>query len=352
LNKIEIEKRFSNQESNESQNSIFKSRKKNIQSCDHKQPFTSLRNTDWSFPYFMDDDTRVNFTNQSGPGPALLLQALTLSNAADGFDLERLETVGDSFLKQAITVYLFFAYPDVHEGKLSYLRSKQVSNYNLYKLGKRRGIHELIVSTKFEPLDSWLPSHYESIASINNSNMCKTQKTAPNSASILLNSLLSKPVSKNLLTEASNAAHTITFDKYKEHLVSDKSIADSVEAIIGAYLITSGPQAALQIMSWFGLEVLPKARSEDGAEVLVNIPQVPAPKINDPLKLEELIDGYAPFEACIGYKFKQPAYLLQAFTHSSYTYNTVTDCYQRLEFLGNNLDIYSQIIYPIYPTSI
>ena len=45
------------------------------------------------------------------------------------------------------------------------------------------------------------------------------------------------------------------FDKYKDHVVSDKSIADCVEAIIGAYLIESGPHAALQIMSWFGLEV-------------------------------------------------------------------------------------------------
>ena len=48
----------------------------------------------------------------TGPGPAILLQALTLSNAGDGFDLQRLKnnvlnvlkTVGDSFLKQAITV--------------------------------------------------------------------------------------------------------------------------------------------------------------------------------------------------------------------------------------------------------
>ena len=85
---------------------------------------TTFRNTDWSFDFKLDD---IDKDNLIGPGPELLLQALTLANAADGFDLERLETVGDSFLKQALTVYLFFAYPNVHEGKLSYLRSKQVS---------------------------------------------------------------------------------------------------------------------------------------------------------------------------------------------------------------------------------
>jgi hypothetical protein len=34
-----------------------------------------------------------------GPTPSLILQALTMSNASDGINLERLETVGDSFLK-------------------------------------------------------------------------------------------------------------------------------------------------------------------------------------------------------------------------------------------------------------
>ena len=63
-----------------------------------------------------------------GPNPGLILQALTLSNASDGFNLERLEMLGDSFLKHAITTYLFCTYPDAHEGRLSYMRSKKVRN--------------------------------------------------------------------------------------------------------------------------------------------------------------------------------------------------------------------------------
>lgn len=62
-----------------------------------------------------------------GPNPGLILQALTLSNASDGFNLERLEMLGDSFLKHAITTYLFCTYPDAHEGRLSYMRSKKVN---------------------------------------------------------------------------------------------------------------------------------------------------------------------------------------------------------------------------------
>jgi dsRNA-specific ribonuclease len=50
-----------------------------------------------------------------------------MSNASDGINLERLETVGDSFLKYAVTVYLYCTFTDMHEGKLSFGRSKEVS---------------------------------------------------------------------------------------------------------------------------------------------------------------------------------------------------------------------------------
>ena len=35
------------------------------------------------------------------------------------------------------------------------------------------------------------------------------------------------------------------------------------------------------------------------------------------------------------YEFKDKSYLVQAFTHNSYYDNRITDCYQRLEFLGD-----------------
>jgi len=40
--------------------------------------------------------------------------------------LERLETIGDSFLKYVCTSTLYHKFPDMHEGKLSFMRSKQV----------------------------------------------------------------------------------------------------------------------------------------------------------------------------------------------------------------------------------
>lgn len=106
------------------------------------------------------DDEAIDLEHFVGPSPCLILQTLTMCNANDFFNLERLETIGDSFLKFAITVYLYCTYPGIHEGKLSYLRSKQVSNYNLYRLGRKTGFPELMVASKFEPSENWLPPGY------------------------------------------------------------------------------------------------------------------------------------------------------------------------------------------------
>lgn len=105
-------------------------------------------------------DYQPDLDDHPGPSPSIILQALTMSNANDGINLERLETIGDSFLKYAITTYLYCTYENVNEGKLSYLRSKQVSNLNLYRLGRRKVLGESMIATKFEPHDNWLPPCY------------------------------------------------------------------------------------------------------------------------------------------------------------------------------------------------
>lgn len=105
-------------------------------------------------------DLQPDLHQHPGPSPSIILQALTMSNANDGINLERLETIGDSFLKYAITTYLYITYENVHEGKLSHLRSKQVANLNLYRLGRRKILGECMIATKFEPHDNWLPPCY------------------------------------------------------------------------------------------------------------------------------------------------------------------------------------------------
>jgi len=49
------------------------------------------------------------------------------------------------------------------------------------------------------------------------------------------------------------------------------------------------------------------------------------------LHLQDVSD----LERRLGYKFRDRSFLLQAITHASYSPNRITDCYQRLEFLGD-----------------
>lgn len=419
-----------------------------------------------------------------GPNPGLILQALTLSNASDGFNLERLEMLGDSFLKHAITTYLFCTYPDAHEGRLSYMRSKKVSNCNLYRLGKKKGLPSRMVVSIFDPPVNWLPPGY--VVNQDKSNADKWEKDEMTKDCLLANGKLDEafeedeeeeedlvwrapkedaededdfleydqehirfidnmlmgsgafvkkiPLSPFSTTDsayewkmpkksslgsmpfssdfedfdysswdamcyldpskaveeddfvvgfwspseencgADAGKQSISYDLHTEQCIADKSIADCVEALLGCYLTSCGERAAQLFLCSLGLKVLPVVRRADreqaacpareslggqqkslsGSRAAASAASPRASALRDleygclkipprcmfdhpdaDRTLNHLISGFENFEKKINYRFKNKAYLLQAFTHASYHYNTITDCYQRLEFLGD-----------------
>ena len=136
----------------------------------------------------------------------------------------------------------------------------------------------------------------------------------------------------------------VPYNLLTQHSIPDKSIADCVEALIGAYLIACGPKGALVFMKWLGLDLLSSGNekqnknrdieiSEEQVSTLDIFPIPPSPLINASneakIQLRFLLNGYEKFEDLIGYKFNDRSYLLQAFTHASYYPNRLTDCYQR-----------------------
>ncbi|XP_032693361.1 endoribonuclease Dicer isoform X2 [Lontra canadensis] len=367
-----------------------------------------------------------------GPNPGLILQALTLSNASDGFNLERLEMLGDSFLKHAITTYLFCTYPDAHEGRLSYMRSKKtkdcmLANGKLDEDFEEEDEEEEDLmwrapkeDTEYE--DDFLEYDQEHIKFIDNMLMgsgafVKKISLSPFSTTDSAYewkmpkkaSLGSMPFSSDFedfdysswdamcYLDPSKAVEeddfvvgfwnpseencgvdtgkqSISYDLHTEQCIADKSIADCVEALLGCYLTSCGERAAQLFLCSLGLKVLPVIR-RTGREKAVGPPRensssqqknlsgsrAPASaagsrsSVSRDLEygclkipprcmfdhpdadktLSHLISGFENFEKKINYRFKNKAYLLQAFTHASYHYNTITDCYQRLEFLGD-----------------
>ncbi|KAM9804063.1 endoribonuclease Dicer [Neosynchiropus ocellatus] len=424
-------------------------------------------------PIAQSRDMTPTFHRSLGPNPGLILQALTLSNASDGFNLERLEMLGDSFLKHAITTYLFCTYPDAHEGRLSYMRSKKVSNCNLYRLGKKKGLPSMMVVSIFDPPVNWLPPGYvvnqdkcstdkldleEPLANGSSENCEMEEETDPPSElmmqgepkdeasmeddleyykehikfidNMLLGSgAFGKKISLGGLPTSVSPANpslslaspsewkspksphnsaigkyhletvasgqsieefdyscwdamcyldptkaseeddfvvgfwnpsdencgnelgkqSISYDLHTEQCIADKSIADCVEALLGCYLTSCGERAAQLFLCSLGLKVLPLEQSNRESAMaqhqnstldqcygwLKIPPRCMLDHLDTKRHLHHLISGFENFERKINYTFKNKAYLLQAFTHASYHYNTITDCYQRLEFLGD-----------------
>ena len=60
---------------------------------------------------------------------------MTTKSCKENFHYESLETLGDSFLKYAVSQQLFNMYENHHEGLLSVKREKIICNAALCKLG-------------------------------------------------------------------------------------------------------------------------------------------------------------------------------------------------------------------------
>lgn len=68
------------------------------------------------------------------------LQAVTAASADDIWNLERLETLGDSFLKFAVSYILYYRFPDLPEGKLTQVKGQILGNRNLFYCAKAKNL--------------------------------------------------------------------------------------------------------------------------------------------------------------------------------------------------------------------
>ena len=80
----------------------------------------------------------------------LLEEALTHSSFTKIKNNERLEFFGDSVLKLIASEYLFIKYPNYDEGKLTKIRSKLVSDLNLYKCAKYINLGDYLLMSEGE----------------------------------------------------------------------------------------------------------------------------------------------------------------------------------------------------------
>ncbi|KAH7569158.1 hypothetical protein JRO89_XS06G0115100 [Xanthoceras sorbifolium] len=206
---------------------------------------------------------------------ALVLEALTTEKCQERISLERLEILGDAFLKFAVGRHFFLLHDTLDEGVLTRKRSNVVNNSNLFKLAIRSNVQ---------------------VGSI-----CRCSKG--------------------------------------HRWLQRKTIADVVEALVGAFIVDSGFKAATAFLRWIGIPV------DFEASQVTNVCRasksyLPLAAFRDMVALENLLD----------YRFLHRGLLLQAFVHPSFT-DHGGGCYQRLEFLGDAVLDYLIISYlfSVYP---
>lgn len=306
---------------------------------------------------------QADLQDNPGPSPGLLLEAVTSAKASDGFDLERLEVLGDSFLKLVVTIDLFSSSTSEQEGLLTQMRSRIICNRNLHRLGGVLRVGSMVAQEQFEPHRNWLPPGYSVPEGVEEMLMdtgfvywafkrdskillrlTRTQLTQ------LYQEYQAEKERPDFVPPAQDTSGPVPICLSSQ--LPDKSVADAVEAIIGAYLLTTGPLGALRVMKSMGVklrkvddpgeEELEEGELEESRRLL----GFPAPRtallryVDDPEG--ELSSQTSPWhgpmelaERTLGYTFRDRSFLLQACTHASYYRNRLTDCYQRLEFLGD-----------------
>jgi len=215
----------------------------------------------------------------------LLQEAFTTSSANREFQYERLELLGDSFLKFSSTIRLYIVNPVKDEGQLHANRIRIISNRALLGIAKKLQLYRYACSTPFHR-KSWRPVRF--------------------------------------------VVDDKTWNSEQHHMLSNKTLADFVEATLGAAYLCGGVVNGLAAAKALGIPFEEFDSWKDFYSVYMKSRAVERPLTTT----QHQILGLDAVERTIGYKFKNPDLFFEAMTHASHI-RADSVCYQRLEFLGD-----------------
>lgn len=210
----------------------------------------------------------------------MIITATNASVAREQTNYQRLEFLGDSILKLFTSLTLMAEHLNWHEGVLSGKKDHIVSNARLASSALQLGLAQYIRTIPFTG-HKWRPLY--------------TSK------------LLDHRVKKT-------------------REISTKTLADVVEALIGASYLDGGSEKGLKCLALF-LPEIPWAPLSQQNQTLYSVYDIGVSYPHQFSNLEDLI----------GYKFNAKALLVEAMTHASHQGPTTSASYQRLEFLGDSV---------------
>ncbi|XP_033247154.1 endoribonuclease Dicer-like [Drosophila miranda] len=281
------------------------------------------------------------------------LAAITTAGSSDVYDMERVELLGDSFLKMSASLYLASRYPDWNEGTLTKVKSRLVSNKNLMYCLRETDIPSRISCSLFDPRLTWLPPSInlpEDVLDVWTEQPSFAKLIGPQN---LLNLALSD---EEILAGRCNEDTYRRFVQdcksnqqgyydggdfssganflFGEVTVQNKVVADTLEALLGVVVRNYGLQHGFRMLEYFGIC---KPDVDKPLSQLLDL-QLKSTKMRanaSPDDIDGFLINHSYLEQNLGYKFRDRGYLLQALTHPSFPTNRLTGCYQELEFIGD-----------------
>lgn len=236
-----------------------------------------------------------------------------------GDNYERLEFIGDTFLKTATTISTFIMNPNENEFEFHVRRMQMLCNKNLFKNALEYKLHEYIRSMCFNRR-TWYPEGMKLMKG----------------------------------TGVVFGQEKVMYHEARKHVLGQKTIADVCEALIGAAFMTHDrPDEPWQPSHWEpAIQAVTKfvvspdhtmLNMDDYKEVY----QKPAYQIAQVTAVQHDLAQKVQLEH--DYIFNYPRLLYSAFSHPSnpYTHQQVPS-YQRLEFLGDALLDQASIAYLFY----
>lgn len=188
---------------------------------------------------------------REGPDLSEMYRALTAAKANDIVNLERLETLGDSFLKLISSIYIFLRFPTHDEGRATTLKGRLISNKNLYYLSKKKNLSGVMKFKELSPREEWLPPAFKIPEEMLQRIMSKELSVnALFNVTIPFEEQISGHLSQETITqileeeylpdenEDSSYSNMATFLKCQ--YIGDKHVADVVESLLGVYLKNNG----------------------------------------------------------------------------------------------------------------
>ena len=213
----------------------------------------------------------------------LVTTAISASAAREATNWQRIELMGDTVLKLLTSLNLMASHLRWHEGYLSKKKDLIVSNGRLAVAAQKTGLDQFILSKAFTGY-KWRPLY--------------------------------------------DHAATAVEAAFKTREMSTKSLADVVEALIGASFLDGGVTKALTCLSiylpevhWLCLDKCHKVLTEAA---------IPNSNVASP-------EYFVRLETLVAHTFRTKSFLLSAITHPSHLTRGpgATPSYDRLEFLGD-----------------